>query len=88
MEEINVIEQMICYLSTPIAKRKGVTISPEDCAIWVDELKKYTLTPQVADFLAWLNARSLTSGVRGENDCYHYFNEVIAEFKQRFNIGK
>lgn len=37
----NPIEQLINVLSTPIAQRKGVTISAEDCKIWVEELRHY-----------------------------------------------
>jgi len=37
MEEIT---SMILMLQSPIAKRKGVTISAEDCKIWAEELKK------------------------------------------------
>lgn len=39
MDDKNVVEQMIGYLSTPIAKRKGVSISPEECEIWADEFR-------------------------------------------------
>jgi hypothetical protein len=28
-------------LNTPIAQRKGVCISPEDCKIWVEELETF-----------------------------------------------
>lgn len=38
---MNVVESIINLLRTPIAKRKGVTISTEDCAIWAEELEKY-----------------------------------------------
>lgn len=34
------VDSMIAILTTPIAKRKGVTISAEDCKIWAEELKK------------------------------------------------
>lgn len=37
----NVVEQLIGVLNTPIAQRKGVTISPEDCKIWVTELQYF-----------------------------------------------
>ena len=37
---MNALESLIGILSTPIAKRKGVTISAEDCKIWVEELGK------------------------------------------------
>lgn len=40
----NVIEQMIGILRTPIAQRKGITISAEDCSIWAEELEKYIAT--------------------------------------------
>jgi hypothetical protein len=35
------LESLIAVLSTPVAKRQGVTISADDCKIWVEELKKY-----------------------------------------------
>ena len=38
---MNALESLIEVLSTPVAKRKGVTISAEDCKIWVEELRKY-----------------------------------------------
>jgi hypothetical protein len=38
---MNALESLIAVLSTPVAKRQGVTISAEDCKIWVEELKKY-----------------------------------------------
>ena len=34
------LDSLIGILSSPIAKRKGVTISAEDCGIWVEELGK------------------------------------------------
>ena len=38
---MNALESLIAVLSTPVAKRQGVTISAEDCKIWVEELSKY-----------------------------------------------
>jgi len=38
---MNVLESLIVVLSTPVAKRQGVTISSEDCKVWVEELRKY-----------------------------------------------
>jgi hypothetical protein len=38
---MNALESLIAVLSTPVAKRQGVTISADDCKIWVEELKKY-----------------------------------------------
>lgn len=37
----NVLESLIYFLTSPIAKKRGVTISPEECEIWVDTLEKY-----------------------------------------------
>ena len=37
---MDALESLIGMLTTPIAKRKGVTISAEDCEIWVEELVK------------------------------------------------
>lgn len=34
------IDSLIGILTTPIARKKGVTISPEECAIWVEEINK------------------------------------------------
>ena len=38
---MNALQSLIAVLSTPVAKRQGVTISAEDCKVWVEELKKY-----------------------------------------------
>lgn len=35
------IEALIRILSTPIAKRKGVYISPTDCKEWIGDLKLF-----------------------------------------------
>lgn len=40
-EKPNVIDSLIGIMTTPVAKRKGIYISPEDCAVWVEELEKY-----------------------------------------------
>ena len=40
-ENKNAVEQMIHLLSTPMAQRKGVIISAEDCKVWVEELRNY-----------------------------------------------
>ena len=45
-EERNAVEMMINILTTPIAKRKGVFISADDCKIWVDELEKFLNEPR------------------------------------------
>jgi hypothetical protein len=37
---MNALESLIAVLSTPVARRQGVTISSEDCAIWVEEIEK------------------------------------------------
>jgi len=34
------VRSLMEVLRTPIAKRKGVVISPEDCSIWAKELEK------------------------------------------------
>ena len=36
----NAIESLVNILSTPVARRKRVFISKEDCEEWVKELKK------------------------------------------------
>ena len=38
---MNALESLIAVLSTPVARRQGVTISSEDCKVWVEELRKY-----------------------------------------------
>ena len=38
---MNALESLIGVLSTPVARRQGVTISAEDCKVWVEELRKY-----------------------------------------------
>ncbi len=38
---MDALSSIISILTTPIAKRKGVTISAEDCKIWAEELTKY-----------------------------------------------
>ena len=39
--ELNPIESLIKIFSSPIAKRKGVMISKEDCGLWIDILKEF-----------------------------------------------
>jgi hypothetical protein len=38
---MNALESMIAILTTPVARRQGVTISAEDCKVWAEELRKY-----------------------------------------------
>jgi len=38
---MNALDSLIAVLSTPVAKRQGVTISAEDSKVWVEELRKY-----------------------------------------------
>lgn len=33
-----IIDSLIGILTTPVAKRKGIYISPEECEIWAKEL--------------------------------------------------
>ena len=40
MAKKNIIEQIIRLLRTPIAQRKGITIPPDECAIWAEELER------------------------------------------------
>ena len=40
-EEKNAVESLIQILRSPIAKRKGVIISAEDCEEWAKELENY-----------------------------------------------
>lgn len=39
--KLNTIQSLIGVLNSPTAQRKGVTISPEQCKIWVEELSKF-----------------------------------------------
>lgn len=38
---MNALESMIAILTSPVAHRKGVTISAEDSNVWAEELRKY-----------------------------------------------
>ena len=38
---MNALESMIAVLTSPVAHRKGVTISAEDSKVWAEELRKY-----------------------------------------------
>ena len=38
---MNALESMIAILTSPVAHRKGVTISAEDIKVWAEELRKY-----------------------------------------------
>ena len=38
---MNALASMITILTSPVAHRKGVTISAEDCKVWAEELHKY-----------------------------------------------
>ena len=39
-QKTNVIDSLIGILTTPVARRKGIYISPENCQIWAEELEK------------------------------------------------
>ena len=39
--ELNAVESLIQILNSPIAKRKGIIMTREDCAEWSNELKKF-----------------------------------------------
>ena len=38
---MNALDSMIAILTSPVARRKGVTISPEDSKVWAEELRNY-----------------------------------------------
>lgn len=38
---MNALESMIAILTTPVARRQGVTISADDSKVWAEELRKY-----------------------------------------------
>lgn len=38
---MNALDSMIAILTSPVARRKGVTISAEDSEVWAEELRKY-----------------------------------------------
>lgn len=40
-KELNAVESLIQILNSPIAKRKGITMTPETCAEWSNELKNF-----------------------------------------------
>ena len=40
-QKTSVIESLIGILTTPVAKRKGIYISPEDCQVWAEELEAF-----------------------------------------------
>jgi hypothetical protein len=37
---MNAIDSLMAVMTTPVAKRKGITISAEDCKVWVGEITK------------------------------------------------
>lgn len=43
-EQPNAVESLIRIFRSPIAKRKGVIISAEDCEEWAKELENYLKT--------------------------------------------
>lgn len=84
----NVVEQMIGYLSTPIAKRKGVSISPEECEIWVDEFNKFLAIQriQTSAFYEWMLDNASKAQMSGRNiECDTLLN-TIGEFRERFTV--
>lgn len=40
-EYLNPVESLIIMMSSPIAKRKGITISASECKIWIEELEAF-----------------------------------------------
>ena len=40
---MNVIQSLIRIMETPIAKRKGISISADDCRYWAEALRKQLL---------------------------------------------
>ena len=38
---MNALDSMIAILTSPVARRNGVTMSAEDCEVWAEELRKY-----------------------------------------------
>ena len=37
---MNAIDSLMAVMTTPVAKRKGITISAEDCKVWVEVIDK------------------------------------------------
>lgn len=37
---MNAIDSLIAVMTTPVARRQGITISAEDCKVWVEEIDK------------------------------------------------
>jgi hypothetical protein len=39
--ELNAVESLIQILNSPIVRRKGIIMTPEECAEWSNELKNF-----------------------------------------------
>jgi len=39
--QLNAVESLILILNSPMAKRKGILMTAEECAEWSYELKKF-----------------------------------------------
>ena len=39
--ELNAVESLIKILNSPIARRRGVMMTPEECAEWSNELENF-----------------------------------------------
>jgi hypothetical protein len=37
---MNAIDSLMVVMTTPVAKRNGITISAEDCKVWAEEIDK------------------------------------------------
>lgn len=37
---MNAIDSLMAVMTTPVAKRNGITISAEDCKVWAEEIDK------------------------------------------------
>lgn len=44
--KLNAVESLIEILNSPIARRKGIIMTAEECAKWSNELKKFLNTEQ------------------------------------------
>lgn len=87
MDDKNVVEQMIGYLSTPIAKHKGVSISQEECEIWVDEFNKFLAiqraqTGSSYTFYEWMLDNASKAQMGGRNIECDTLLKVIGEYRK------
>ena len=52
------IDSLIGILTTPVARRKGIYISPEECEVWAEELE-YIKKPELENSNTSSNSPSM-----------------------------